>query len=397
MKVGFIGQIGVIGLLFIGFFALAWLLQRKRIPALLGFMAAGFLFQAYPPSLLEPLLPVVAEVAVWLLFFFVGLEYSPEYLANLSRSIAKPGLIDFGLNFGLITLLGLIFSSPLEAAILGGALYPSSTAIVARLLLDYGRLASSEAELLLGLLIFEDIVGVVLLGLLTPLVMGGNISFWLVLSTLGALMGTLLVFWGLYKWVIPWLARHMPPMEEEPLTVFLTLGIVLVAGAVGHGIGLSGALTAFLLGVLMPEGSGLYKAAEKSLASIRELSVGLFFFALSYSIEVKQLPLGVGTVWVLLAMTLKGVSTFWAARVWGLPPRAAFRAALSFLPKGEFSLLYGTLTEYWRPVILLSVIKSSILGTGAFAVASTVARWVFPKRPTSSTEHACAETKKRKD
>ncbi|MCS6896303.1 MAG: cation:proton antiporter [Bacteroidia bacterium] len=376
----FIPELGVVGVLFIGLFLLSWLLQRWRIPALLGFMIAGFLIQSYPSRLMESFLPIAGEIAVWLLFFFVGLEYSPEHLKRLSKSIAKPGLIDFGINFGVVTLLGLCFSSPLESAILGGALYPSSTAIVARLLLDYGRLASAEAELLLGLLIFEDIVGVVLLGFLTPLTMEGTWSYVFILSIVGALLGVLFVFWGLYRWFVPWLARIAAPVGDEPLTVFLTLGLVLAIGAAGHGIGLSGALTSFLLGVLLPEGSELYKAAEKSLAPIRELSVGLFFLALSYSVEIAKLPLGRGIGWLLLALALKGISTFWAARVWGLQPRTALRAALSFLPKGEFSLLFGTLTEYWRSVILLSVIKSSILGTAAFAAAGNITRRLFPKR-----------------
>lgn len=375
-----IHELGAVGLLFIVFFALAWLLQRWRIPALLGFMLAGFLMQSYTPRIVEPILPIFGEVAVWLLFFFVGLEYSPENLAKLSRSIAKPGLIDFGINFGIITLIALYFSSPIEAVLLGSALYPSSTAIVARLLLDYGRLASAEAELLLGLLIFEDIVGVSLLGFLTPLSQGNEMSYLLFLKIIGALAGTFLLFWLLYRWIVPWLIDRLPPLGNDPLVVFLTLGLVLAVGAGGHEIGLSGALTTFLLGVLLPEGSALFRAAEKSLIPIRELSVGLFFFALCYFVEVSKLPFALGSGWLLLALGLKGISTFWAARVWGLQPKTALRAALSFLPKGEFSLLFGVLSGYWRSVIILLVLGSSIAGTIAFAVSESLIQRLFPRR-----------------
>lgn len=379
-----IAEIGGVGALFVGLFGLAWLLQRWRIPALLGFMVAGLLAPERFAAFLAPVFPSIGEIAVWLLFFFVGLEYSPEHLSRLSRSIARPGTIDLLLNFGGITLIALFFSSPVEALLLGSALYPSSTAIVARLLLDYSRLASAEAELLLGILIFEDIVGVTLLGILTPLTQDAEISGLLFAQIVGSLAGGGLLFWALYRWVIPWAMKWLPPMAEEPLLVFLMLGLVLAVGGGGHAIGLSGALTAFLLGVLLPEGSMLYRAAERSLAPIRELSVGLFFFALSYSVEVEKLPWLAGTGWLLLSLLLKGFSTFWAARSWGLGPRTALRTALSFLPKGEFSLLFGALSAVWNQVIILIVLGSSIVGTLCFGAAPKLSDRLFPRRKASS-------------
>ncbi|MCX7606519.1 MAG: cation:proton antiporter [Bacteroidia bacterium] len=373
-------ELGAIGLLFIGLFVLSWFLQRNRVPALLGFMVAGLLAQDLTPSLLAPIFPVIGEVAVWLLFFFVGLEYSPEHLGRMSRSIARPGLIDLGCNFGVITLAALWVSTPVEALLLGSALYPSSTAIVARLLLDYSRLASIEAELLLGLLIFEDIVGVTLLGLLTPLSQGQEMSWLSLLRIVGAFIGTGGVFWIVYRWGLPWLQRNLPSLPDEPSTVFLTLGLVLGVGAAGHAIGLSGALTAFLLGVLLPEESELYRVAERSLGPIRELSVGLFFFALSYTVQIERLPVQIGMEWFGLSLLLKGASTFWAARIWGLQPRTALRAALSFLPKGEFSLLFGALSILWREVILSVVLASSLFGTLIFSYAPKIAERIYPRK-----------------
>lgn len=380
MAESLIWQIGGIGLLFIGLFALAWGFERTRLPVLLGFMAGGLLMQRFTPPLLAPAFPIIGEIAVWLLFFFVGLEYSPENLLRLSRSIVKPGMIDFALNFGLISLLAAFFSSPTEALLLGAALYPSSTAIVARLLLDYRRLASPEAELLLGILIFEDVVGVLLLGTLTPISQGAEGSWLLVGKIVAALLGVLLAFVVLYRWGVPWLMRRGPAVGEHPLAVFWTLGLVLLVGAAGHEIGLSGVLTAFLLGVLIPEKSAFFRAAEKSLGALRELSVGLFFFAISFTVEVEKLPVGAGFLWLGVGLGLKFVSTWWASRVWGLQPRTALRAALSFLPKGEFSLLFAVLSQIWHSVIILVVLGSAVVGALSFGWAERIGEWLFPRR-----------------
>ncbi|MCS6790337.1 MAG: cation:proton antiporter [Bacteroidia bacterium] len=379
-----IHEVGWLGIVLIGLFLLGWGMQRWRLPALLGFMAAGFLLQYLPiPILLAPVFPITGEIALWLLFFFIGLEYSPENLRTLSRNIALPGLIDFGISWGIPVLLSLALTSFQEALLLGSALYPSSTAIIARLLLDYSRLASAEAELLLGLLIFEDIVGIGLLGVLTPLSQGEKVSLTWLLRSLGSLGGTIIGFWLLYRWVIPWLLQRKLPVEEVPFAVLLMLGVVLAIGALGHAVGISGALFSFLLGVLIPQESVLFQMAEKSLAPLRELSMGLFFFALSYDISLANLPILSGLGWMSLAILTKAVATYWAARVWGLRSRTAFRAALSFIPRGEFSLVFGNLSTAWKGSVLLMVLGTTAIGTAFFAWAEELTRRLFPRQASS--------------
>ncbi len=163
-----ITEFGVIGVYFIVIFLAIYGLERLRVPNILGFLALGLISQ-YLGRYLVPLplteaFPLIGELAVWLLFFFIGLEYSPEALARMSRSLWKPGLIDFGVNFFVPLLLLSALAYPFsQALVLSAALYPSSTVIVARLLADARRLASSEAELLIGVLIFEDVIGIILL------------------------------------------------------------------------------------------------------------------------------------------------------------------------------------------------------------------------------------------
>jgi len=98
-----ITEFGVIGVYFIVIFLAIYGLERLRVPNILGFLALGLISQ-YLGRYLVPLplteaFPLIGELAVWLLFFFIGLEYSPEALARMSRSLWKPGLIDFGVNF----------------------------------------------------------------------------------------------------------------------------------------------------------------------------------------------------------------------------------------------------------------------------------------------------------
>lgn len=87
-----------------------------------------------------------------------------------------------------------------------------------------------------------------------------------------------------------------------------------------------------------------------------------------------------GLGWIGVGIGLKFASTWWAAKVWGLGPRVALRAALSFLPKGEFSLLFGALSHLWRSTIVLVVLGSSVMGALSFGWADRLVDWLFPRR-----------------
>ncbi|GIV25444.1 MAG: sodium:proton antiporter [Bacteroidia bacterium] len=380
------GELAAIGLLFIGFFAASWLLGRARLPGMVGFLLLGLILQGQAPSLLVSSLPLLSEVAVWFLLFFIGLEYSPENLVRLSRSILKPGLVDVVLNLGGLFLLGLAWLSPLEALVVAVALYPSSTAIVVRLLSEARRLANPEAELLVGLLVFEDLVIVILLAGVSPFLQGEPLSAAQVLKLAGGLGGVLGLFFLFYWKGGPWMVRGMPSLDQEPLAVFLLAGLVLSVGGLGHVLGLSGALLAFLLGVLIPERTALFHAAEKNLSPLRELSVGLFFFGLTYRLRLTQLEVGTVGGLLIAAFFLKGLSTFWAARLWGLQRRAAWRAAFSFLPRGEFSVLFAAMLPSWREELLFTVLWSIAVGVAAFYAAPALAEWLIPRPPKGSRQ-----------
>ena len=380
-----ITEFGIIGLYFIVIFLAIYALERLRVPNILGFLGLGLLNQ-YLGRYLVPLplteaFPLIGELAVWLLFFFIGLEYSPEALARMGRSLWKPGLIDFGINFLVPLLLLSALRYPLsQALVLSAALYPSSTVIVARLLSDTRRLASSEAELLIGVLIFEDVVGILLLTFL-----GGaghtESSLYSILALVGSFLIVVGVFMLLSRWGLHLIGRLLTPLAGNELVVFLVVGLVLGVGALGHAIGLSGALLTFLLGVLIPEENPFYETATRTLVPFKELAVGLFFFAIPSTMALTQVPALPVLSLSFLGMGLKAISTYMGAWVYGLGPRGRYRAALSFLPKGEFSLLFAQLGQAVSGVIVGMVVVSSVVGTVLFMRAERLSVYLVPRRP----------------
>jgi CPA2 family monovalent cation:H+ antiporter-2 len=139
-------------------------------------------------------------------------------------------------------------------------------------------------------------------------------------------------------------------------------------------MGVSSALIAFLLGVIVPENSLTYKTVEERLADLKELSLGVFFFSFTYSANISfDQNLYLLIALVLLSLITKLISTYWGARLYGLSKRVSIRASLSFLGRGEFSLIFASLLPATQALVFLVVLITSILGSITFVYAPKVA------------------------
>ncbi|MFN3976522.1 MAG: cation:proton antiporter, partial [Aquificaceae bacterium] len=333
------------GGVFLLLFFSALFLSRIKVPYILSFMLAGLLGKFLLPPRAEDVLIIFEYSAVILLFFFIGLEYSFERLSTMKR-LLKPGLLDLLLNFFPAFLLSYLFTKNLLfSLVMGAVVYPSSTAITAKLLMDYKRLVNPEAELLIGVLIFEDLVSIILISALTGITLKGEAD------TLGLLRGILavaLVFLLFYlvKGLSERAFDYMDRKVSEELIPFLVLGFLLLSSGVSLSFGLSDALIAFLLGVIVPEKSKTFEIIERSLSDLKELSVGVFFFMFTFH---AKLSLDFNYILFLLLLTLsillKLLSTYWGALLYGLGNRVAVRASLSFVQRGEFSVIFASFYE----------------------------------------------------
>jgi len=352
----------------------AFFLRFLRIPYIISFMLAGFLGKAIFPEKVIEWVALLEHSAVVFLFFFIGLEYSFERLWNM-KNIVGPGMVDFILNFlPIFAVLYLITKDLIFSSVIAAALYPSSTSIVAKLLSDYKRLVFPEADLLIGILIFEDLVSVILLSLMSGGIKnGGEDQTFLMLRSVIFLVFVFFAFYLLrdlaYRGV-----NRADKIATEPIFPFMVVGFLLLLCGMGEWLGVSSALIAFLLGVIVPEQSLTYKAIEEKLSDLKELALGVFFFSFTYTsnIALEQDLLILSAV-LILSLITKAISTYIGARLYGLSKKASIRASFSFLPRGEFSLIFASLLPTTQPFVFLVVLLSSIVGSMSFVYAPKIA------------------------
>lgn len=120
----------------------------------------------------------MGRLGILFLLFYLGLEFSVSRLMKSGKAILTGGMFYVGLNFASGLLLGWFMELPLkETLVVCGIMTSSSTAIVAKVLVDLKRTANPETEIIMGMIMFDDLFIAIHISILTGLVLSGATSF----------------------------------------------------------------------------------------------------------------------------------------------------------------------------------------------------------------------------
>ncbi len=323
----------------IGLAILARVAARWQLPAIPLFLLAGLAFGRggiFPLLTAGEFIELGAEIGLILLLFMLGLEYSaPELTATLKRH-APSGLVDLALNFTPGFVGGFLLGwGPVAATFLGGITYISSSGIIARLLDDLRWAGNREAPVVISILVIEDLVMAGYLSLVAVLVAGvGAVEG--VLTLVLALAAVALLLIVAQRWGEP-LSELMFSRSDQTL-VLTILGITFLVAGISELVGISAAVGAFLVGLML---SGPAAArAHVLLSPLRDLFAAVFFVFFGLSVDPATIPpiLDIALLLALVTAGTKVVTGWWSARREGVGTRGRFRAGTALIARGEFSI-----------------------------------------------------------
>jgi CPA2 family monovalent cation:H+ antiporter-2 len=332
----FAALVGVLGLAAIASLAL-------RLPAVPLYIAAGLFLgeRMGDPDLAR----FMGSLGVVFLLFSLGLEFSVGSLAQAPGRFLRAGMLDLLFNFPAGLVVGALLGwSWLESLFLAGILYMSSSAVVAKCVIEFGRAARPETETLLGIMVFEDLV---VAGLLVGLGAFASAGAAQDPSEAVAVLARAVFFVGLLL-VLAW--RYHGPIEallrarsEESFTLVLVAFVLLVASA-ALASGLPEALGGFLAGLVVGA-TELKGRASQTLLPFQTLFAALFFVTFGMSLDLGRVTEVGGTALALVALGIltKLSGGILAGRSAGHSPRLSIVLGLSLIPKGEFSIVLAAL------------------------------------------------------
>jgi K+:H+ antiporter len=317
--------------------------QALRLPVVLGYVLAGMVIGPHVPIPLvadAALIHALSELGVILLMFTIGLELPLGAIARVGAGAALTALFEVGLlvAVGMFAARALGFS-PTAAVFAGACVGISSTMLVAKAFDELGW-KGGFTEIVFAILVFEDLIAIVLLAIVTAVASGAGLDA-MALATLLAKLGgflALMLIGGLL--VVPRAIRYIAThARRETLMIgslVVCFGMSTLAGAAGYSV----ALGAFIAGVLIAE-SGHGHRVFGLVETFRDLFAMVFFVSVGLSIEprlVANHALAIGVLaCVVLAFKPLGVAVGVFASGRGV--HAAVRSGLSLAQIGEFSFV----------------------------------------------------------
>ena len=325
------------------------LCQRLKQPVVLGYILAGIVIGPNTPPVClvsdEAAIKTLSELGVILLMFSIGIHFSFRKLREVGMAAVVAAIVEIAGMFLLGYQAGLWMGwSRMDAIFLGAILSISSTTIIAKALEAMGMLRREFARLVFGILIVEDILAVVMLGVLTHLGTTGEMD----LASTGTTMLTLTAFLvgvavvGFL--IIPRLIDLASRTELEEVLLITVLGMIFGISLLAEKLGFSVALGAFLAGAVLAEVRQV-KRIDRLVAPLKDVFSAIFFTSSGMLIKFDFLKDGFGVVlWItLLVLVGKIVFSGLGALLGGCDLRTATRAGFSLAQIGEFSFIIAGL------------------------------------------------------
>ena len=318
-------------------------------PAVLGELIAGVVLGSSVLGIVDPkteMLHLLSELGVIILLFAIGLETDLKKLLRVgaaSSAVAIVGVaLPFVLGYVACQLLGL---SNLTSIFAGATLTATSVGITARVLSDLNRLQEPESQIILGAAVIDDVIGLIILAVVSGVARGEGVSAWGIANTtliaFGFLAGTLLVGRVLVPPVVKRLSKIDLPGTPTMLSLILAFGLAWLANYAGSAT----IIGAFAAGLLIRETPDAHEI-ERGIANLGHFFVPLFFVVVGAAVDLSAFnplhaenhrTLAIGAVLILagvLGKFLAGYAPFWIEadkRVIGV----------GMIPRGEVGLIFA--------------------------------------------------------
>jgi Kef-type K+ transport system membrane component KefB len=326
-----------------------YLAGRFGQPAVLGELLGGVIVGRSILGLVDAgneTVHLLSELGVVILLFAIGLETDLARLFQVgatSLAVAIVGVVlPFSLGFLACRVLGL---TNIVAIMAGATLTATSVGITARVLSDLGRLHDIEGQIILGAAVIDDILGLMVLSVVTELAEGREVTFRGILLTSALAIGFLVAVIVVGKIVAPRIFRFAGSLDlpgaATTLALISAFGLAWLADVSGSAL----IIGAFAAGVIVQTAEEA-REIEHGITAIGHFFVPLFFVAVGASVDcgalnplesASRFALFVGGILIVVGVVgklLAGYAPFW------------FRGnktvvGVGMVPRGEVGLIFA--------------------------------------------------------
>lgn len=349
----------------------ALLFKLLKQPVVLGYIVAGILVG---PHLFGENLVSIENVETWgnigvlFVLFCIGLEFRLKNLfesgkvALVGAATIIIGMLVLGYGVGRFALL-----DNMNSLFLAAMLCMSSTTIVMKAVDEAGLSKARFVKGATSILIFEDIVAVVLLVLLSSIAVKNSFEGVELLEKVGVLAATLVVWFVVGILIIPTFLRWVRPHLNDEILIILALGLCLGMVLTAEESGFSSALGAFVMGMVLAETLEAHRI-EQLMAPLKNVFAAIFFVSVGMMINPASLVTYWDSILFVAVVIIVGMIVFGTLGCWwgGETMKDAMQTGFAFVQIGEFSFIIASLGSklgVTDPAIYPIIVAASVLTT----------------------------------
>lgn len=342
------------------------LFESFQLPAVLGELSAGIVlgnlglvgFHGFDGLRSLPVVEAMAQLGVLFLLFRVGLE----------SDVAKMAAV--GLSATLVAVLGVVAPMLLGLGVsqmflgehhllshwfVGATLAATSVGITARVLGDLGRATSVEGRIILGAAVIDDVLGLVVLAVITGLIEAAGAGRAFDAMGLAAIIGKALGFLAVAVVVGRWLSsvtfRFAARLPGEGLLLSFGVAFCFLVSYLAGKAGLAPIVGAFAAGLVLEDVH--YQALRDRDTHKRDLHhllepvasflVPVFFVLMGMGVDLSVFAQP-GVLAFAAALTAAAVLGKQVCSLGALGPGVdRFAVGLGMIPRGEVGLIFASI------------------------------------------------------
>ena len=350
------------------FFTLAIILVAAKLcgeiatrfgqPAVLGELLAGVflgssllgVIPAVGP--LHDVIGLLAEIGVVILLFEIGLETDLREMFRVGGAAITVAMVGVIAPFvmGYLVWLFITGDGGTVAIFVGATLTATSVGITSRVLSDLGQLGTREARIILGAAIVDDVLGLVILAIVSGLAAGAALSAGAIGIKFGVAVGFLVVAVVVGRWLMPRVFTVVERMQVRSVLFVTAFAFVLALSAFASSAGSALIIGAFAAGVILSS-TNHFDLITKSIHPLSDIFAPVFFVYVGSAVNVGMLnpwswqfvPATLITAAALLVVAVLGKLASGFAVGWGKEPLNRWAIGFGMVPRGEVGLIFAHL------------------------------------------------------
>lgn len=376
------------------------LFERIGQPAVLGELIAGILLggsvlgviPTTPDNPLTEVITIFAEIGVVILLFEIGLESDLKQMFQVglgSFTVAAVGVV-LPMVTGIVFWLSPLVDPSLDignqtttAIFMGATLTATSVGITARVLQDLRAMHSVEARIVIGAAVIDDIMGLLILGIVSALVAGEAVSAVGLTRSIGIAVGFLVAAVAVGLAIAPRLFGLLDRMRVRGILLVAAFSFLLFLAAAADKVGLAMIVGAFAAGLVL-SGTNQFDVITDRIKPVADIFTPIFFLNIGAQFDVgllnpssheNRVILAVGGALFVIAVIGKVVAG------WSVPWMKFNRPAvgIGMIPRGEVGLIFANMGLMGGVVSRTMFSAVVIMLMGTTFIAPPLLKWSFAR------------------